>query len=231
MRRRLLALGLAGLAASALPAPSAGQDLADYDYTHLGFRGVGLDLGLVWPDKVGNTAQLGLRLDLGYLGPGVRIIPSLTYWQSDIADAEIDTLAARLSDQLGVPIDGEDLGPIEWSDLALSLDGQLVWNTPSNVLTFAGLGLGFHALNGKGPAIDDTFVEDLLDSITAAAAVLAGLEFEPTPQLRVYAEGRYTIMNSVRFGSARIGAQFMFRPGDVEEVGAVPPPPVERRAP
>jgi opacity protein-like surface antigen len=230
MRRLLLALGIAGLALSALPAHSAAQSLADYDYEHLGFRGVGVDLGLVWPDKVGNTAQLGLRVDLGYLGPGIRIIPSITYWQSDIADAELDTLASRLSRQLDVPITGEDLGSIQWSDLALSVDGQLVWRTPARFLTFAGLGLGFHALNGKGPAIDDTFVEDLLDSVTAAAAVLGGFEFEPTDQLRVYAEARYTVMNSVRFGSARVGVQFMFRSADTVEVGALPPPSAETRA-
>jgi opacity protein-like surface antigen len=231
MRRRLLTLGLAGLAISALPPTTAAQTLADYDYEHLRFRGVGVDFGYVWPDKVASTAQLGIRLDLGYLGPGVRIIPSLTYWQSEFNDDELATLASRLSNQLGVSIDGEELGPIEWSDLALSFDGQLVWNTPVDVLTFVGVGLGFHALNGQGAAIDDTFVEDLLDAITAGAAALGGIEFEPTDQFRVYGEARYTVMNSIQYVSGRVGVQFMFRSGSIAEVGAVPAPPIRGVAP
>ncbi|MFW5952036.1 MAG: hypothetical protein ACOCVZ_07985 [Gemmatimonadota bacterium] len=232
MRRSLLALGLAGLAVLGSTAPGAAQTLADYDYVHLGFRGVGLDAGYIWPDKVEATEQYGLRLDLGYLGPGVRIIPSISYWRSQFTRDELDDLAVRLGNRVGVAIVGSDLGPIEWSDISFSVDGHFVWNTPLHVLTFVGVGLGLHALNGQGAAIDDTFVEDLLDTITAGASGLAGLEFELVDRLRVYAEGRYTAMNSIQYLSARAGLQFMFRSGDGVDLGAaVPAPgrPVEAR--
>lgn len=211
MPRSLLALGLALAALAGLGPTShaAAQTLADYDYEYLRFRGIGFDVGYIWPDKVEETGQFGLRLDLGYLGPGVRIIPAISYWRSEFTPEELDGLATRLSQRSGALVEGDDLGPIEWSDLSLSVDAQLVWNTPYRVLTFVGGGVGFHALNGQGEAIDDTFVEDLLDVITAGASGLAGLEFAPVDRLRVYLEGRYTAMNSVQYFSARGGLQVM----------------------
>lgn len=213
-RRRSLASGLAGLALVAIPALTSAQSLADYDYEHLGFRGIGADLGWVWPNSLRSSEQIGLRLDLGYLGPGIRIIPSIGYWSSRFNDAEIDSLATRLGDQLGIAISGDDLGPVEWSDLSLSIDAQLVWHTPVNVLTFLGVGLGFHGLNGKGPAIEDTFVEDLLDSVAASVAGSGGLEMMVGDQLRAYVEGRYTFMIGVRYPSFRVGVQYMFGSDD-----------------
>lgn len=228
MRRSLLVLGLA-FATVAGTAPADAQTLADYDYEHLAFRGVGVDVGYIWPNNVENTVQYGLRVDLGYLGPGVRIIPSIAYWRSEFKQSELDVLAARLSSQTGRVISGEDLGPIEWSDLSLSVDGHFVWNTPIQVLTFAGGGVGLHALNGQGDAIDDTLVEDLLDAITAGISVLGGFEFSPIERFRVYGEGRYTILNSIQYLSAKGGVQFMFGGPINVQVGTIVPatPPTE----
>jgi hypothetical protein len=223
MRRALLAFGLL-LAAG----PAAGQGLADYDYENLEFRGIGLDVGYLWADRVINTPVYGLRIDLGYLGPGVRIIPSITYWRSEFTMDQLDGLAERIREQVpGVVLTGQDLGPIRWSDVSLSVDGHFVWNTPLRILTFIGTGAGLHALNGQGAAIQDTFVEDLLDSITASIAALGGLEFEPIRRLRVYGEGRYTVMTSIRYATVRAGLQFMFTQGrGVQVGGAVPAPPL-----
>lgn len=228
MRRSLLVLGLA-FATAAGAAPADAQTLADYDYENLTFRGVGVDAGYIWPTNVENTVQYGLRLDLGYLGPGVRIIPSISYWRSEFKQAELDALAARLGSQTGGGITGEELAPIEWSDLSLSVDGHFVWNTPIQVLTFAGGGVALHALNGQGEAIDDTLVEDLLDAITAGISVLGGFEFSPVERFRVYGEGRYTILNSIQYLSARGGVQFMFGgPINIQLGNTVPAaPPTE----
>jgi hypothetical protein len=234
MRRSISALVLLLAAASgpaAMQAPA--QTLADYDYVNLEFRGVGLDLGHLWADKVRNTTLYSVRVDLGYLGPGVRIIPSISYWRSEFTSQELDRLAARIGETAGVgELTGEDLGPIQWSDLSLSLDGHFVWNTPFRILTFLGAGFGLHAMNGQGDAIRGTFVEDLLDSIAASLAPIAGFEFEPMSRLRVYTEGRYTIMNSIQYVSARAGLQFMFHQGTGIPVGmAAPAPPAPAEAP
>jgi hypothetical protein len=223
MRRSFFLLGLGlGLV---LAGPAAGQTLADYDYEDLAFRGIGVGGGYIWADKVHNADELSIRIDLGYLGPGVRIIPSVSYWSSDFTDEELDDLANQLTQQTPATLDGQDLGTISLSDIALSVDGHFVWNTPLHVLTFAGAGLGFHALNGQGAAIDDTFVEDLLDAITLGASAIAGLEIEPVDRFRIYGEGRYTFMNSIQYLSLRAGLQLMFATGDeVQMGGAIPAP-------
>jgi hypothetical protein len=237
MRRSITgpAAGLLGLALALGPGTTTahGQTtLADYDYVNLEFRGIGLDLGYMWADKVRDTQLYSLRVDLGYLGPGVRISPSISYWRSEFTREHLDVLAARVSEAAGVPLVGEDLGTIQWSDISISLDGHFVWNTPFRMLTFLGAGFGLHAMNGQGEAIRATFVEDLLDSITASLAPIAGVEFEPIPRLRVYGEGRYTIMNAIQYFSARGGLQFMFQQGTGIQVGmAVPAPPLPPEAP
>lgn len=220
MRAIFLAMGLL-LAVG----PAAAQSLEDYDYEDLRFRGLGLDIGYIWPDKVESTEMYSVRLDLGYLGPGVRIIPSISYWSSRLTGEELDQMADRINNLTGGSIQGSDLGPIEWSDISLSVDGHFVWNTPIDVLTWAGAGLGFHALNGSGQAVDDTFVEDLLDAISAGFALLAGAEVEPVDRLRVYGEGRYTIMNSIHYPSLRAGVQLMFSSGVGLTAGAAAPVP------
>lgn len=226
MRRTLL---MAALLAVAAPAPA--QTLADYDYENLALRGIGVDVGFLWSDKIRDTERFGIRLDLGYVGPGVRIVPSLSYWASEFNRSELDQLATRINESTGGFIDGGDLAPIKWSDLSLSLDAQFVWNTPIRVLTFIGVGGGLHALNGQGGAVDDTFVEDLLDSITAGVSALAGLEFQPISRIRVYAEGRYTALNSIQYLSAKGGLQLMFNV-DQDVVGSVlPAPPLIGMAP
>ena len=72
-----LSLGLASM-----PLQASGQELADFDYEHLSFRGFSLEGGHIWPTKVDPTYTLGIRVDLGYLGPGLRVVPGLSYWSS-----------------------------------------------------------------------------------------------------------------------------------------------------
>lgn len=231
MRRSVLTLGLGTLTATlgAIVAPGTAtpahaQTLADYDYDQLTFRGVGLGAGYLWSDRIEDTQEYTLRVDLGYLGPGVRIAPSLSYWSSKMDQSEIDQLAAQLSQRTGTTITGSDLGPIDWGDLSLALDGHFVWSTPFGFLTFVGTGLGLHSLNGRGPAVDGTFVEDLMDDITVGVNGIAGVELEPADRIRVFGEARYTIMSSLRYGVVRAGAQIMLSRGNAE-VGAVPAPP------
>lgn len=198
-----------------IPAAAAAQGLADYDYANLRFRGIGLDYGYIWPSKVESTEAFGLRLDLGFLGPGLRIMPGISYWSSKVKRQELERLAERLNDlpalqDRGVVITAQDLGEIDWSDLTLSLDAQLVWTAPFRIITYAGAGVGVHVLNGRGALIDNTFVEDLLDSVSAGLAVMGGLEYEVLRPLRIYGEARYTLANDIHYPGVRIGAALMF---------------------
>ena len=210
-------LGLAALLALSgvlAPRPSSAQSLADYDYTNLGFRGVGLTYGYIWPTKVASTAVYGLRIDLGYLGPGVRIAPTLSYWSSEMRPGELDKLASRIDalpalKQANVTLTGSDLGPVRRSDLALDIDGEWVVTTPVGLMTYAGIGLGLHALSGRGGAIQDTFVQDLLDTIAPAVTGLAGLEYGLNDRFRAFGELRLTAMGDLQYGGLRLGGALM----------------------
>src|SRR5690606_38613424 len=103
------------------------------------------------------TPLYSVRIDLGYLGPGVRIVPTIAYWSSEFQRGELERLADRLA-QLpvlraqGVTISADDLGTVEWSDVSIGVDAHMVWTTPLNFLTYIGGNLGVHALNGRGDA-------------------------------------------------------------------------------
>jgi opacity protein-like surface antigen len=214
MMRRI---SLAFLAVLATAGALGAQSLEDYDYEDLSFRGLSLDYGYLWPNKVEPTARYGVRFDLGFLGPGVRITPSVSYWSSRMKPTELGRLAARLSrlpalrDQ-GAVIRGADLGEIRWSDLAINLDGQFAWETDIGLMTYLGAGVGIHKLDGKGESINGTFIEDLLDAVTAGATALGGLEYEPVDRLRLYAEASYTVLSYLRYPALKIGAAFMLTP-------------------
>jgi hypothetical protein len=204
------------LIAGALQANVASaQELADYDYTNLAFRGVGFAYGRIWPSKVEATSTYTLRADLGYLGPSVRITPSFTYWTSRLRTRELAALADKLNELPplqadGVELTADDLGPIEWSDLSIGIDAQVVWTAPLQTLTYIGGGAALHALNGRGDAIAHTFVEDLLDNTSPGFSLMAGIENQPHPRIRFFGEARYTMMSDVHYPELRIGAALMW---------------------
>ncbi|MBI4538348.1 MAG: hypothetical protein HY704_02390 [Gemmatimonadetes bacterium] len=209
--------------------PAPAQRLEDFDYENLSFRGVGIDVGYIRPTKVEPTASFGARVDLGYLGPGVRILPGLSYWSSRLKAAEVNRLAERfgrsvtrqlpdsLRDAIG-PI-RVDLGRVEWTAVALGVDAQAVWNTPVGILTYAGLGASAHVLNGKGEFIDDTFVEDLLDAVQAGLNVHGGAELPLRSTLRLFGGVRFVLLEDVQYLTGGLGLQVMFGPEAPGEQG------------
>jgi hypothetical protein len=211
MRRLIVALACA---AALAPAAARAQDLADYDYENLSFRGVGFAYGRIWPNRVEPTGIYTLRADLGYFGPALRIAPSISYWSSTFRRRELAEMADKLSElpalqDAGVVLTADDLGTIRWSDLSIGLDAHVVWTAPFSVLGYLGTGIGVHALNGRGDAIAHTFVEDLLDNTTAGVSALAGLEFQPVPRFRLFGEARYTIISDARYPELKIGGTLM----------------------
>lgn len=213
LRLRVVAAVLLTLAA---PSVARAQSLSDYDYEDLSFRGIGLDAGYIWPGSLEPSVAFGLRADLGYLGPGIRILPRVGYFSSRMKAEEVrsfeERIAALVADQNPAsPTPELDLGIVEWSGLSLGGEVQFVWRVPYDVLTFLGLGVAAHIQNGSGAAIDDTFVEDLIDSTGAGANVHAGLEVPLGRRLRVYGDARYELAGDVRFFGVRAGLQIMFQ--------------------
>lgn len=198
-----------------LVAPSAGaaQGLADFDYENLSFQGLMLDGGYVSSSRIESTASFGGRIDLGLLGPGVRVVTGFNHWSSRLVDREVQELESRLEslilDETGGPTTVE-LGEIRWSDVALYGDIHFLWRVPLNLLTYAGLGTTAHVLRGSGPAINDTFVDDLLDSVRAGFNVHGGLELPISERFRVVGEGRYELLEDLSYFQLRIGGQLLF---------------------
>lgn len=206
----LVALAMLG------PAPARAQELADLDYTNLAFRGFGFDWGYIWPTRVEPTGAASLRFDLGYAGPGLRIVPSVTYWSSPLEGSEIRELETRIgqliADQVGGPPPALDLGTIRWRDVALGVDAHIVWNTLFGLLTYGGLGATAHVLDGDGAAIADTFIDDLLDSVTAGFNLHLGVEYPVSSRFRLYTVGKYEVMSDLQYFNVRAGWQIMTGP-------------------
>lgn len=209
----ILSLGLGMLL---LAQPASGQtDLADYDYENLAFRGFSFEGGYIWPTTAEPTYTIGTRIDLGYLGPGFRLVPGFSYWSSTMSDSEVQRFERNLDDLIeeevdpGSEFDGVDLGTIDWSDFIVSMDGHFVWSVPFNLLTYLGTGLSLHFMNGDGQAIAGTFVEDLLDSVRPGINVHGGLEYPLGNRIRLYGVGRYEMMEDLRYWDLRLGGQLM----------------------
>ena len=67
----------------------AQTSLADYDYENLSFRGFSLEAGYIWPNRAEPTYTVGARVDMGYLGPGLRLIPGVAFWSSKMKGSGI----------------------------------------------------------------------------------------------------------------------------------------------
>lgn len=205
MRRRWI---LALFCLLAVPTVGAAQALEDYDYENLSFRGIGLEYGRIWPNKVEPAATYTLKVDLGFLGPALRVMPSFTYWSSTLEAGELERFAQQLNRLPGADVDPADLGAIDWSSSSIALDAQVVWAPIERVQGYVGTGVGLHVFNGSGPSIEGTFIEDLLDSITAGLNGLVGVEFAPADRFRLHLEGRYTLLDNLRYPEVRIGGAF-----------------------
>ena len=195
------------------PAGAGAQSLADFDYENLSFSGVMLDGGYISSSRIESTSSFGGRVDLGLLGPGVRVVTGFNHWSSKLADKEVRDLESKLEsliqDETGGPVP-VDLGEIGWSDVALYGDLHFLWSIPMGLLTYAGLGATAHVLRGSGPAIDDTFVDDLLDSVRAGVNVHGGLEVPMGRRFRVVGEARYEVLEDLSYLQLRLGGQLVF---------------------
>lgn len=229
MRTSAIVRAAAILGGVLLAAPTAAQDFADFDYEHLSLRGIGFEAGYMPAYKIdgvrGETQTWGLRVDMGYLGPGLRITPSVTYWSSELEHIEVSRIEERIEELIGRELgrygsDAEvNLGEIVWSDLVVGVDSHVVWNIPFGWLSFMGLGASVHVLDGQGDAINGTFIEDLLDTIHPGVNVHAGLEYPLWPWARLYWQGRYEVTDDLRYFNVRGGLQLMFggaAPGEME---------------
>jgi hypothetical protein len=214
---RFFAFFLLVVAGGMFAPPLAAQQWEDYDYENLEFRGIGLTLGWIMPPRVDHTLALGVMVDLGNLGPNIRIRPGLTYWSSQMQQGQVTRLADQIRNvclrQRQRPEECPllDLGQIRMSDLSLNADAQYEWtDTPLLFVPYLGLGGGIHLLNGRGQAIDDTFIEDFLDSVSPSLNLFGGLRIPLGTSLDLSTEARYVLSADIRHAALSVGAVWLF---------------------
>jgi hypothetical protein len=194
---------------------ASAQDLSQYDYENLSFRGVMLESGYMWADNVENTEVFGLKFDLGFLGPGFRLVSGVSYWESQMATKEVRRFETQLDNLIvaqggAAPPGGFDLGTVDREDVSISLDGSYVWAIPAKFFFYTGLGISGHFLNGSGPGVDGTFVEDLLDSVSAGVNLNAGLEYPITDRVRLYGGSKVEVLGDLKYFELRFGGSLIF---------------------
>lgn len=209
--RALSRILLLAAALLAVPALASAQSLEDYDYENLAFRGIGAEVGRVWPRRAEGALALGLRADLGFLGPNVRIVPGITFWSSSLRPGVVEELRKNILALCRDPAGNcvREFGEIRLSDLELGVDAQYTFTGVPGVVPYAGAGAGLHLLNGQGDVIEGTFVEDVLDAIAPGVDLVAGAEV-PLGRLRLFAEARGALASEVQFVGLHVGGAWTF---------------------
>ncbi|MCH2452609.1 MAG: hypothetical protein MK221_05375 [Gemmatimonadetes bacterium] len=181
-----------------------GQELADYDYEKLAFRGISVEYGNILFKTYEETEVYSVKLDLGFLGPGVRMATRASYWSSEMVPEELVSFESSLNTMIlaqgGVlPGNGLEIGSIKRDDMSVSVEADYVWRIPLGMLLSTGLGASAHLVNGTTQIPDDTFLNGLLDSFTAGFNVHSGLEYLVTDRIRLYGDSRIGLAGNVRF--------------------------------
>ncbi len=178
------------IAALGMMAGSAeAQGLEEYDYTNLGLRGIGIGAFYVDPSQNDGTLGIEGKLDIGFLGPNIRIVPRFGYWKADVQSSQVTELEAQLEEVSGLMPGTINLGDIERSAYILGTDFQ--WTvTAAMVAPYIGIGLDVYILNDDGEAIRDTFLDDLI--VTAGVSGVLGAQVALSRRVNVYGEFRGT---------------------------------------
>jgi len=189
--------------------PADAQNLEQYDYSNLGLRGIGAEL--VYVDATQNEAAVGFgaRLDLGFLGPGLRVVPRFAYWKADVDASRVSDLETQLEAVSELEPGSINLGQIQRSAYVLGADFEYIASV-SRLKPYIGAGLDIYALNDDGAAITGTFLDDLV--ITAGVSGVAGLQVELTPNWNAYGEFRATAVTDASSLGAAVGLFYMFGP-------------------
>ncbi len=190
-----------------------GQGLLDeFSYEGLKFSGIGFEVGGVASDRLESELAAGIRVDYGSFAPGVRVMFGLSYFKGDFDADEIAQFERSLRRVVIDPTNDFTIGVgnISWSNLELDLDLLYEFSRGARIMTYGGLGLGVHLRNGSGLAVDNTFVEDALDTVAAGFNVLFGGEVSLFSSVSSYVDVRLGLTSELNMASVRAG--LMLRP-------------------
>lgn len=187
--------------------PAEAQNLEEYDYANLGLRAIGAELLYVDPSQNDGTVGLGAKIDLGFLGPGIRVVPRFAYWKADVEASSIEELERQLEEVSELEPGSVNLGAIDRSAYIIGADVQFIASL-KRVSPYIGAGLDIYALNDDGNAIRGTFLDDLV--ITAGASAVGGVQVAMSPSWSVYGELRATAVSDASSLGGALGIYYTF---------------------
>ncbi|MFQ5678687.1 MAG: hypothetical protein ACE5HP_04440 [Gemmatimonadota bacterium] len=196
--------GLGTLAALLLSATAVrAQVVEDYDYDNLRLRGVGVEVFYVSPNDLDETVGVGARFDLGFLGPHLRVMPRIAFWDSELEEKEVTRLETKLEELVFEqnplqPRPDIQLGSVDQDALIFGADLHWMPVVEEPVRPYLGVGSEIYILNGSGDSIEGTFIEDRLDLLTAGVSGVVGLEIEVRNGLTLFGDVRGTLVADVR---------------------------------
>ncbi len=187
--------------------PAEAQNLEEYDYANLGLRAIGAEIIYVSPSQNDGTVGLGARIDLGFLGPGLRVVPRFAYWKADVEASSIDRLERQLEEVSELEPGSINLGTIDRSAYVIGADLQFITSL-NRVSPYIGAGLDIYAMNNDGNAIRGTFLDDLV--ITAGVSAVGGLQVALSPSWSAYGELRATAVTDASSLGTALGIYYTF---------------------
>lgn len=187
--------------------------LSQFSYDNLKPSALQLDFGPLGGNNIRGTVTGGLRLDYGFIAPHVRVLLGLSYYKADFSSDARRRFEQSLDSVVNPGTkDQINLGRITWSDVTGDVDLQYVLPQGRAVTAYLGIGLGAHIRHGSGSAINGTFVQDALNSVTAGLNGTMGLEFG-AKRWRFAIDGRGVLSSGVSTVSLRSGVVYRWGGG------------------
>lgn len=203
--RLALSLGLAMVSLVAAAGVSA-QSLEEYDYENLGLRAIGVDLVYADAKDAEAAVGFGVRVDMGFLGPYIRLVPRFAHWRADVDERAVAKFEQNLEDLCDPPGCSIDLGRFTRDFWVVGFDLQ--WTLDRSFAPYLGLGLDAYILDDSGDAIQGTFLDDAV--VTAGLSAVGGLQLDIGRHLRLYGDVRGTLVTSASNLAVYGGVAFRF---------------------
>jgi hypothetical protein len=183
--------------------------LEQFSYDGLRFTGIGFEFGGVTSDRLTRGLTGAVRIDYGRIAPKVRVLLGVSYFKGEFNAVEINEFAMGIGRVVNPAMSSLiDIGTITWSDIEADIDLQYMLEAGRRVTNYVGVGFAAHVRNGTGTVIDDTFVEDALDTIDAGLNLSLGTAIELMPEIHFTLDFRGGLASELRTATARAGLMY-----------------------
>ncbi len=184
-----------------------GQTLEDYDDSNLGLRAFGVEATRVNASNNEATIGVGLRFDLGFLGPYIRLVPRGAWWRAEVDASAVQELERQLEEVSDLEPGSIQLGSLDRTAWIAGADLQ--WTLHEAVLApYLGLGLEVYFLDDDGAAIESTFLDSTV--ITVGASGVVGAELNFARRWRGYGELRGSLVTDASNVALAVGLAYRF---------------------